>query len=317
LTSTAPRKSNGFHDPVMVNEVAEYLITRRDGFYIDLTLGGGGYLKVISNILSDKAVLVGVDRDPEAVAYAEENLKQLPQKTTCVNSTFDRLEQLMIEMGSRKIDGVLMDLGVSSFQVDSAARGFSYLNNGPLDMRMGPDCEITGEDVINDYSRKQLTEIFKKYGEEKRASKVAGAVIKARQMNRITTTDQLRQIIEPVLSPKYLSASLSRIFQAIRIEVNRELSQLEIVLPQALACLREGGRMVVVSYHSLEDRIVKRFFAREAKGCTCPDDFPICVCGRKPSLKILTRHVVKPSPDELNINSRARSAKLRAVEKLA
>jgi 16S rRNA (cytosine1402-N4)-methyltransferase len=301
----------------MVDEVAHYLITRRDGFYADLTLGGGGHLKHVSKILSDQAVLVGVDRDPEAVAFAESNLNRLPQKTTFVNCTFDRLEIVMKEMGSRKIDGILMDLGLSSHQVDSAVRGFSYLQDGPLDMRMGADCDKTAEDIINDYSDKELTVLFKKYGEEKRASQAAKVICKARRENRIKTTEQLRKILEPVLSPKYLTASLSRIFQAIRIEVNHEMSQLETVLPQALSLLAAGGRMVVIAYHSLEDRIVKRFFARESKGCICPDDFPVCVCGRKPSLKILTRHVVKPSEDEMNRNSRARSARLRAAEKLS
>lgn len=300
----------------MVDEVANFLITRRDGLYVDLTLGGGGHLKHISGILSDKAVLVGVDRDPEAVAVAGKNLKRLPQKTKIINNTFDRLEMVMSELGSRKIDGILMDLGLSSHQVDSPGRGFSYMQNGPLDMRMGPDCEMTAEDIINDYSQEQLTLLFRKYGEEKRAGRAAAAVCKYRQEKRISTTALLRKVLEPILSPKYMSASLARIFQAVRIEVNRELTQLERVLPKALFFLGAGGRMVVISYHSLEDRVVKRFFAGEAKGCTCPNEFPVCVCGRTPSVKLLTKRVVKPSQDEAKKNSRARSAKLRAVEKI-
>ncbi len=317
MTSTARKKSNSFHDPVMVDEVAKFLITRRDGLYIDLTLGGGGHLKHISKILSNRAVLVGVDRDPEAVAFSEKILKGLPQKIKIINSNFDRLETVMEEIGSRTIDGALIDQGLSSHQVDSPHRGFSYMHDGPLDMRMGPDCEMTAEDIINDYSKERLTLLFRKYGEEKRARQAASAICTYRQKERISTTNQLRKVLEPVLSPKYMSASLARTFQAVRIEVNQELSKLEKVLPQALSFLCSGGHLVVISYHSLEDRIVKRFFSSEAKGCICPDEFPVCVCGRKPSVKLLTRRVVKPSGDEMKKNSRARSAKLRAVEKIA
>ncbi len=316
MTSTARKKSNSFHDPVMVDEVAKFLITRRDGTYIDLTLGGGGHLKHISKVLSNKAVLVGVDRDPEAVAFSEKNLKRLPQKIKIINSNFDRLETVMKEIESRTIDGALIDQGLSSHQVDSPGRGFSYMHDGPLDMRMDPDCELTAEDIINDYSKEQLTQLFKKYGEEKRAGRAASVICAYRREKRINTTDQLRKVLEPALSPKYMSASLARIFQAVRTEVNQELTRLEKVLPQALSFLCCGGHLVVISYHSLEDRIVKRFFSSEAKGCICPDEFPVCVCGRKPSVKLLTRRVVRPSRDEMNKNSRARSAKLRAVEKI-
>jgi 16S rRNA (cytosine1402-N4)-methyltransferase len=301
----------------MVEEVAKFLITRRDGIYLDLTSGGGGHLKYISEFLSEKAVLVGVDRDPEAVAVARKNLKTLPQKSSVINNTYIRLEDVMRELGSGKIDGVLMDLGLSSHQLDSPERGFSYLNDGPLDMRMGSDCELTAEDVINDYSREKLTFIFKQYGEEKRAGRAATAICRQRRNKRIDSTIMLKKILEPVLSPKYMSSSLARIFQALRIEINNELTQLKEVLPKALSFLEIGGHLVIISYHSLEDRIVKRFFAEKARGCICPEKFPVCVCGHKPEVKLLTKRIVKPSRHEADRNSRARSAKLRAAEKIA
>lgn len=317
MTSTANKKSDLFHQPVLSEETARFLITRGDGYYLDLTCGGGGHLKFLSGKLSKDAVLTGIDRDPEAVAAARINLGEAPQKIKIVNSAFERLGAVIGELGIKQVDGILFDLGVSSHQIDSAGRGFSFMQDGPLDMRMGTDAPLDAETIVNTYTEKELTAIFKKYGEERFSARAAGQIGRARKKDRIQTTRRLCEILTPALPARTRNASLARIFQAIRIEVNRELEQLEKTLPQALEYLSVGGRMVVISYHSLEDRTVKRFMAQKAKGCVCPPDFPICVCGRKPELKLLTRKVVKPSDEEIKTNSRARSARLRAAEKIA
>lgn len=292
-------------------------MTRRDGVYLDLTCGGGGHLKQISEALSAGAVLVGVDRDPDAVAATREYLKSVPQTLTVVQDNFGRLDEVMETLGLNRVDGVFLDLGISSFQIDTAARGFSFMQDGPLDMRMDKSGPLMAEQVINEYPVEELVSLFRKYGEEKRSYQAARAIGRAREESRIETTGQLRQTLEPVLSPRNLNASLARIFQALRIVVNAELQQLEEVLPKAVDYLEVGGHLVVISYHSLEDRIVKHFIADRVKGCICPPEFPVCVCGIKPSLKALTRHPVKPSEEEIMSNSRAKSARLRAAEKIA
>ncbi|HDL04801.1 MAG TPA: 16S rRNA (cytosine(1402)-N(4))-methyltransferase RsmH [candidate division Zixibacteria bacterium] len=296
--------------------MARFLITRGDGCYLDLTCGGGGHLKYLSGILSREAMLIGIDRDPEAIAAAREKLGRPQQNLKFINSTFGRLSEVMEELGIKQVDGILFDLGVSSHQIDSPRRGFSFMHDGPLDMRMGDDV-LNAETVVNTYSEKELALIFRKYGEERAASRAARVICRARQEKRIDSTERLREVLSPVLPPGSRNASLARLFQAIRIEVNRELEQLEKVLPLSLEYLAIGGRLVVISYHSLEDRMVKRFLAEKAKGCVCPKEFPVCVCGRKPEVKVLTKKVVKPSDEEIKNNSRARSARMRAAEKIA
>ncbi len=296
--------------------MARFLITRGDGCYLDLTCGGGGHLKYLSGILSREAILIGIDRDPEAIAAAREKLGRPQQNLKFINSTFGRLSEVMEELGIKQVDGILFDLGVSSHQIDSPRRGFSFMHDGPLDMRMGDDV-LNAETVVNTYSEKELALIFRKYGEERAASRAARVICRARQEKRIDSTERLREVLSPVLPPGSRNASLARLFQAIRIEVNRELEQLEKVLPLSLEYLAIGGRLVVISYHSLEDRMVKRFLAEKAKGCVCPKEFPVCVCGRKPEVKVLTKKVVKPSDEEIKNNSRARSARMRAAEKIA
>jgi len=296
--------------------MARFLITRGDGCYLDLTCGGGGHLKYLSGILSREAMLIGIDRDPEAIAAAREKLGRPQQNLKFINSTFGRLSEVMEELGIKQVDGILFDLGVSSHQIDSPRRGFSFMHDGPLDMRMGDDV-LNAETVVNTYSEKELALIFRKYGEERAASRAARVICRARQEKRIDSTERLREVLSPVLPPGSRNASLARLFQAIRIEVNRELEQLEKVLPLSLEYLAVGGRLVVISYHSLEDRMVKRFLAEKAKGCVCPKEFPVCVCGRKPEVKVLTKKVVKPSDEEIKNNSRARSARMRAAEKIA
>lgn len=316
MTHPNGRSSEDFHRPVMLDEVTGFLITRPDGVYFDLTCGGGGHLRGLSEHLSPEAQLIGLDRDPEALEAARENLKSIRQKLTLINNTFARLDDVLSDLGLTQVDGFLFDLGVSSHQIDTSERGFSFMIDGPLDMRMGAGSARSAAEIVNNWSEKELAALFKNYGEEKRAVPAARAIVAARQKERLSSTGQLRKVLEPVLSGKHLNASLARIFQAIRIEVNDELGQLGTALELAVEHLIPGGRVVVISYHSLEDRLVKRYFAAEAKGCVCPPKTPMCVCGRKPSLEILTRKVVVPSEVEAEENPRATSAKLRAARKL-
>jgi 16S rRNA (cytosine1402-N4)-methyltransferase len=306
----------GFHQPVMLRETAKYLINRTDGTYLDATCGGGGHLKHIAGLLDREAMLIGIDRDSDAIQAASKNLQGLPQKLKMVNSDFSELDRVLEDTGVTRIDGILFDLGVSSHQIDVPERGFSFMQEGPLDMRMNARQSLTAEKVLNEYSFEQLKRIFHEYGEEKRGGRVARRIIEQREISPVKTTGRLREILASILAGKDLTSSLARLFQAVRIEVNRELDELSAALPRALGVLAEGGRMVVIAYHSLEDRIVKRFFAAEAKGCICPENIPVCVCGRKPTVRLLTRRVVRPSEDETSRNPRSRSARLRAVEKI-
>jgi 16S rRNA (cytosine1402-N4)-methyltransferase len=306
-----------FHTPVMAAEVTGLLIVRPDGTLMDLTCGGGGHLKKLSDHLSEKATLIGIDRDPDAVRVATESLENAPQDVKIIHSLFSRFDSVLRDLKISKVDGVLMDLGLSSHHIDSPDRGFSFIHDGPLDMRMDFENNLTAGQIINNYSMDELVRIFKDYGEEKRSVKAADCICQARRKNEITSTHQLVEILKPILSKKYLNASLARIFQALRIEVNQEIEQLKTTLPKVLDHLSMGGRLAVIAYHSLEDRVVKRFFAQQAKGCICPPHIPECVCGKLPRIKILTKKVIKPSPEEIKQNSRARSAKLRVAEKIA
>jgi len=300
----------------MPDEVRQYLITRRDGIYLDMTCGGGGHIKILSESLSNKAMLIGVDRDEEAIWAAKENLKAAPQLIRFVNSRFSEADKMAEEIRPGNIAGILFDLGVSSHQIDSPDRGFSFMTDGPLDMRMDKTNRLSAQTVINDYPPEKLTEIFGKYAEEKKPHRLVSVIVEERQKNRIETTGQLRAILGSKYSGRDLNSTLARLFQAVRIEVNGELDELAAVLPKAISWLANDGRLVCLSYHSLEDRIVKRFLNERAKGCVCPDNFPVCVCGRKPEVKILTRHAIRPKEDEIRANSRARSARLRAAQKI-
>ncbi len=316
MISTEGKRSSLYHQPVMPKEVRFYLITRRDGTYLDMTCGGGGHLKILSESLSKKAVLVGFDRDKEAVLVARKNLKGVPQVTKIINSRFSEIDRVARDINLSKVDGIFFDLGVSSHQIDSSQRGFSFMQNGPLDMRMNLSDKLTAETVVNDYPTDKLLEIFRKYGEEKKARRIVLVIDKQRQKEKIDTTKKLQAVLKSAISGKNLNSTLARLFQAIRIEVNGELDELTKTLPRAFDLLAPDGRFVCLSYHSLEDRIVKRFLRERAKGCICPDNFPVCACGKKPEAKILTKKVVRPKKEEVEANSRARSARLRAAQKL-
>jgi len=305
------------HVPVMVAEVIGLLITRRDGAYLDLTAGAGGHLGALAAELDPSARLYGLDRDPEAVAVATRHLDGSRQKTKVVQSSYADAVAARAAFDDTTYDGMLLDLGLSSLQLDDPGRGFSFRHEGRLDMRFDPEAGgPTAAELVNSLSEERLTDIISRYGEEKRARRLAGAIVRERRKKMILTTAELAGVVQSQVSPNHLNKTLARVFQALRIAVNRELEILEAALPDLLTLLNAGGRLAVIAYHSLEDRIVKQFFQREAKGCICPPEIPVCVCGRTPTVKIITRRPVTPSDAEIAQNTRARSAKLRVAERL-
>jgi len=307
--------NSSYHVPVLSAEVIEYIISDKSGTYVDCTLGGGGHSELILNELTGNAKYIGIDQDKDAILNAKKKLSRF-EKVQLVQDNFKNLTQILMDIKIDKIDGVLLDLGVSSYQIDSELRGFSYNVDTELDMRMNQNAILTAADILNEYSKEELTKIFFNYGEEKKSKLIANLIIKEREKELFKSTYQLRKIIEKVVNPKYKIKSLSRIFQALRIEVNKELESLNMVLSDSLKLLNKGGRLVVISYHSLEDRIVKRFLKYWENPCTCPKELPVCGCGKTPEIKILTKKVIKASSAEKIKNSRARSALLRVGEKL-
>ncbi len=304
--------SEEYHIPVLLEEVLKYLQVKEGGLYIDCTLGGGGHTKAI---LERGGSVIGIDRDPEAVAFAIKVLQEYNDRFEAHASRFSHIETIV---GSRSgsIDGVLMDLGVSSRMIDNAARGFSFQHNGPLLMTMGEN-DKTAIEVINTHEAKELAELFRLYGEERYAKIIAEAIVKIRSLREITTTTDLADIIENAVGKRKPQKSKARVFQALRIYVNDELDELRQGLAGALNVMRSGGRLLVIAYHSLEDRIVKRFMRDEADPCICPKDLPECRCGRAPRLKLVTGRIITPSEEEVERNVRARSAKMRVAEKIA
>ncbi|NPA89964.1 MAG: 16S rRNA (cytosine(1402)-N(4))-methyltransferase RsmH [Chloroflexi bacterium] len=303
------------HEPVMVKEVIEYLQPRSGGTYIDATVGGGGHAEAILKASEPEGRLLGLDADPGAIERTHRRLHRLGHRVKLVHAHFDRLEDIATREGFVPADGVLMDLGISSDQLEEGERGFSFLRPGPLDMRMDPSLPRTAADLVNTLPEEELARLIHTYGEERYARRIARAIVQARPLY---TTTELADLIARVV-PRRRGQRLhpaTRTFQALRIAVNDELGALERALPQAIRVLRPGGRLVVITFHSLEDRIVKQFFRREAQDCICPPRQPVCTCGHKAQVRILTRKPVTPSPEEVARNPRARSAKLRAVEKL-
>lgn len=305
------------HLPVMPEQVVELLITHSDGAYLDLTAGLGGHLRALAESLGDAARLYGIDIDRQAVKKARENLRGLKQQNELAAASYTDLEEVVSRFNDKKFDGILLDLGLSSYQLDNPERGFSFRFDSPLDMRFEPQLkEKTAADIVNTYSERELTGIIRLFGEEKNAARLAKTIVTERQKQMILTTAQLANVIKKNIRPQLQVKTLARVFQALRIAANNELDALTAVLPESVKYLKDGGRLAVISYHSLEDRIVKRYFQKEAKGCICPPKLPVCVCGREPALKLITSRVVKPSSAEIEKNPRSRSAKLRVAEKL-
>lgn len=305
------------HISVMLEECIDGLAIRPDGIYVDGTAGGAGHSCEIAKRLSKPGRLIAIDKDPDAVAVATERLAKYPVAQV-VRSDFSQLCSVLDSLSIDLVDGILLDLGVSSFQLDTPDRGFSYMHDAPLDMRMSKS-GLSASDVVNTYDFKQLCRIFHDYGEEKFTPAIAKAILRARETKPLETTGELSDLIRqaiPARARREGGHPAKRVFQAIRIEVNGELASLSLFLEEAFDRLRPGGRMAIITFHSLEDRMVKRRYAQLCKGCTCPPDFPICVCGNKPKGKLINRKPIEASPEELLVNSRSKSAKLRIIEKL-
>ncbi len=306
------------HVSVLLNESVDGLAIRDDGIYVDATLGGGGHSFEIASRLSEKGMLIGIDRDEDALRAARERLSSF-SNITYVHSNYNDIKDILSKEGIQSINGAIIDLGVSSYQLDCAERGFSYMEDAPLDMRMDKTSPLSAYDVVNTYPKEKLTEIFYNYGEERFSKRVAELICESRQTSPVSTTLELVHIIKKAIGEKFRqkgSHPAKRVFQAIRIEVNDELKPLKAALNDFFGSLSSGGRLCVITFHSLEDRIVKQTFASFAKGCTCPRDFPVCVCGNKPRGKIITSKPILPSEAEINLNKRSKSAKLRIIEKL-
>ncbi len=306
------------HISVLLQESVSALRLHDGGIYVDGTLGGGGHsFEILSQ--NDKCFLIGIDRDGEAIAAAKERLAEFSGRVTFVNDNFSHIKEILSGMGIDKISGAVLDLGVSSYQLDNAERGFSYMHDAPLDMRMNPESSLSAHDVINTYSAEELMRVFYEYGEEKWSKRIAEFIVNSRQNKEISTTGELVEIIKAAI-PKGARADgghpAKRVFQAVRIEVNNELAPLEQAVRDFADMLETGGRLAVITFHSLEDRIVKNTFKTLAQGCICPKEFPVCVCGRKKEIKIITKKPILPGGDEIGANSRSKSAKLRVAEKL-
>ncbi len=310
---------NTFHHvSVLLEECLEGLNIRPDGIYVDGTLGGAGHSSRIAAELTTGR-LIGIDRDPVALKAAAARLEPFKERVTLVHSNFSEIAQILEDLQIAGADGILLDLGVSSPQLDDGARGFSYMADAPLDMRMNSEDHLTAHEVVNTWSYEELRRILYEYGEERYAPQIAGAICRRREVAPIETTLELVDIIRSAMPPAALREKqhpAKRSFQAIRIAVNDELGAVEKVMEDAVACLNPGGRLAVITFHSLEDRIVKNGMAKAAKGCTCPPEFPVCVCGNKPKVRLISRKPIVSGQEELNLNPRARSAKLRICEKL-
>ena len=306
------------HEPVLLNECLEALAIKPDGTYVDGTLGRAGHARQIAAGLTTGR-LIAIDRDQAALDAAPARFGALMDKVALVHGDFRALPEILDELGLDAVDGMLFDLGVSSPQLDDAARGFSYMQDAPLDMRMDQSASLTAAEVVNTWGERELKDILWRFGEERYAGAIAASILRARGQAPIETTFQLVEIIRgamPAAALREKQHPAKRTFQAIRIAVNDELGAEAELLEHAIDRLRPGGRLAVISFHSLEDRIVKTAFAAAAKGCTCPPDFPVCVCGKKPQIKLVNRKPIMASEEELARNPRARSAKLRVAEKL-
>lgn len=307
------------HKSVLLQECIDALNIRPDGIYLDGTLGGAGHSSQIARRLTEGGRLIGVDRDRTALAAAKERLAPYADRVTLVHSNFAEIDAILDSLGIPAVDGMLFDLGVSSPQLDDASRGFSYMADAPLDMRMNKDDVLTAGEVVNTWPQGELRRILYDYGEERYAPQIAAAICRAREKAPVETTLELVDIIRSAMPAQALREKqhpAKRSFQAIRIAVNDELGAVSRMMQAAVGRLNPGGRLAVITFHSLEDRIVKSEMQQAARGCTCPPEFPVCVCGKKPLVKLVTRKPIVSGPAELEENPRARSAKLRVAEKL-
>ena len=310
--------SDGFnHIPVLLNEVVREMKVKENGIYADGTLGGGGHAEAILSLLGDEGRYIGIDQDEDALSASKARLAKFGNKFTQVRDNYENMKLVLENLGIKKADGILLDLGVSSFQFDTAERGFSYRMEAPLDMRMDNRMTKTASDIVNGYSREELTRIIKVYGEDRFAANIAKHIVLAREKNEIRTTTELAEIIKQAVPAKFRTAGhpAKQSFQAIRIELNRELEVLEHALDDMVDLLKPGGRLCIITFHSLEDRMVKTAFKKYENPCTCPPNFPVCVCGAKSKRRVVTRKPILPGEEELSLNRRSASAKLRVFER--
>lgn len=306
------------HTSVLLEEVLENLAIRPDGIYVDGTLGGGGHSYHILERLTDGGRLIGIDQDTDAIAAAGERLAKYGDAVTIVHDNYEHIAEVLESLSIAKVDGILLDLGVSSYQLDNPERGFSYRTDAPLDMRMDQGSALSAKDIVNTYSQEELTRILREYGEEKCAARIAANIVRERAKKPLETTGDLSRIIRASIPGKMREKGGNpdkRTFQAIRIACNRELDVLRDSLDKMIDLLSPGGRLCVITFHSLEDRIVKNAFKRNENPCTCPPEFPVCVCGKKSKGRVVTRKAIAPSKQELEVNRRSASAKLRVFER--
>ncbi|SHJ67283.1 16S rRNA (cytosine1402-N4)-methyltransferase [Hathewaya proteolytica DSM 3090] len=306
------------HVSVLLEETIDGLNIKSGGIYVDGTMGGAGHSSEIVKQIGEDGLLIGIDQDTEALKAAGERLKDY-KNVKYVHNNFREIKYILKELDIESIDGIMMDLGVSSYQLDNGQRGFSYMQDAKLDMRMDRNSEFSAYDVVNRYSEEEIIRVIKEYGEERFARRIASNIVKAREIKAIETTFELVEIIRksiPMKNQREGGHPAKRTFQAIRIEVNGELAILNQAIEDAVSCLKPGGRIAIITFHSLEDRIVKNKFRQLENPCTCPSSFPICICGKKPVLKVITRKPLEPSEEEKSQNKRSLSAKLRIAEKL-
>lgn len=308
------------HKSVLLRETIEYLNVRPDGVYVDGTLGGGGHAYEVCKRLSGRGKFIGIDQDEDAIKAATRRLSEFEDKIQIIRSNYCDIRKVLADINVAKVDGIVLDLGVSSYQLDDPTRGFTYrVEDAPLDMRMDKRQKLTAGEIVNTYGEQDLYRIIRDYGEDKFAKNIAKHIVLARQEKEIETTGELTEIIKAAIPAKIRMNGghpSKRTFQAIRIELNRELELLQESLEDMIHLLNPGGRICIITFHSLEDRIVKNIYKKSENPCTCPSDFPVCVCGRKPLGRVVTRKPVVPSEDEIEYNSRSKSAKLRVFERI-
>ena len=306
------------HISVLLDETIEELHIKPDGIYVDGTLGGGGHAYHVCQKLSEKGRYIGIDQDADAIAASTKRLEPFKDKVTIVRDNYVNMPKVLHDLGIEHVDGILLDLGVSSFQLDEKERGFTYREDVPLDMRMDQRQKMTARDIVNEYSESELYRVIRDYGEDKFAKNIAKHIVEERRKNPIETTGQLNEIISHAIPMKFRKTSghpSKRTFQAIRIELNHELDVLRESLDDMIEMLNPGGRICIITFHSLEDRIVKSAFRKNENPCTCPSHFPVCVCGKISKGKVITRKPILPSEAETESNSRSKSAKLRIFER--
>lgn len=307
------------HVSVLLNETVDGLNVRPDGTYVDATLGGGGHAFEVCSRLSDKGRFIGIDQDADAIEAAGKRLEGFGEKVTIIRSNYRDMKPELQKHGIDKVDGIVLDLGVSSYQLDTAERGFSYRVDAPLDMRMDQRQKMTARDIVNGYSEAELYRVIRDYGEDRFAKNIAKHIVAGREKRPIETTEQLNEIIRHAIPMKIRKTSghpSKRTFQAIRIELNHELDVLRDSLDEMIDMLNPGGRLCIITFHSLEDRIVKSAFRKNENPCTCPSYFPVCVCGKQPKGKVVTKKPILPTEEEMEANSRSKSAKLRIFERI-